>query len=449
MTDRISNALLAQFSEFVAAHLGLHFPPERRADLQRGIGAAAREFGYADEEACVRWLMSAPLTKLQIEVLAGNLTVGETYFFREKGAFEALEQHVLPELIRARRPGERRLRLWSTACCTGEEPYSLAILLRRLLPDLRDWNATILATDVNPRFLHKAALGVFGEWSFRDAPVWLKGDCFTPEGVKHYAILPEIRRMVTFAHLNLAQDIYPSLLNDTNAMDVILCRNVLMYFAPQQVQRVVSNLSHCLVEGGWLISSATESLSASATEFAAIYLDGTIFYRKKTRRPVPQAEWKAPPTDEPTLTSNLAEQPRCAPPPGSRSPIQLTRELANAGRLAEALTSVGQAIASEKLNPRAYYLRALILQEQGALPEAARELQRALYLDHGFILAHFALGNLARNTGRATEADKHFAHALRRLRERAPDEILPESDGLTAGRLAEIIAATMAEESAT
>ena len=128
----------------------------------------------------------------------------------------------------------------------------MAIAVRRGLRDLGDWNVTILATDINPKFLRKAAAGVFGEWSFRDAPAWLKDQYFQRLESNRYAILPEIRQMVQFEHLNLAEDTYPSLLTDTNAMDVIFCRNVLMYFVPAQAQRVLAQMSCCLVDGGWL-----------------------------------------------------------------------------------------------------------------------------------------------------------------------------------------------------
>jgi chemotaxis protein methyltransferase CheR len=437
----MTDGLLNEFSAFVAGHLGLHFPPERWPDLQRGIRAAAREFGYADEEACVRWLMSAPLTKLQIEVLAGNLTVGETYFFREPRTFAALEQQVLPELIRARRDGERRLRFWSAACCTGEEAYSLAILLRRLLPDWRDWNVTILATDVNPRFLHKAAQGVFGEWSFRDAPAWLRDGYFTKLEAKQYEILPELKRMVTFEHLNLALDVYPSLLNDTNAMDVIFCRNVLMYFASAQAQRVVAQLHQCLVDGGWLALSATETSVATSRQFTSVNCDGAILYRKCEQPPAPVMMPATPVVwDLPAVP--VVEQPRLAsPPPVAAAPemIRLARELANQGRLADALVWADKLVAAEKLNAVAHYLRAMIVLEQGASAEAAKALHRAVYLDHNFVIAHFALGNLARNAGRRKEAEKHFTNVLHLLDRYGQDDLLPESEGMTAGRLAEIV----------
>src|SRR3972149_8402451 len=103
MTTSVSDILLSQLSELVAAQMGLHFPPERWRDLERGIRSAARQFGFTDEEACIQWLLASPLTRSQVEVLASHLTVGETYFFREKRTFALLEEHVLPELIRSRR----------------------------------------------------------------------------------------------------------------------------------------------------------------------------------------------------------------------------------------------------------------------------------------------------------------------------------------------------------
>lgn len=171
MTQNLSDQLLAQLSEFVARHIGLHFPQERWRDLERGVQSAAHELRAPNMTACAQWLLSEPLTRKQIEILAGNLTVGETYFFREKRSFAILGDSILPELIGARQKTERRLRLWSAGCCTGEEPYSLAILLDRILPNLQRWRVTILGTDVNPHFLQKAAEGVFSEWAFRDAPL--------------------------------------------------------------------------------------------------------------------------------------------------------------------------------------------------------------------------------------------------------------------------------------
>ena len=159
----LPEALLTQAGEFISGCMGLYFPKARRKDLERGLRSVAPEFGFEDPEACIRWLISSTLSKSQIEVLAGHFTVGETYFFRDKRTFAFLEEKGLPELIELRRTTGKYLRIWSAGCCTGEEPYSLAILLHKILGDAKDWNITILATDINPVFLKKASAGIYGE----------------------------------------------------------------------------------------------------------------------------------------------------------------------------------------------------------------------------------------------------------------------------------------------
>ena len=144
---------MAELSDFVTAHIGLYFPQPAWRDLQRAAASAASELGLPDAEASIRWLLTPPVTPRHIQVLARHLTIGETYFFREKPALQVLEARILPELIQARRGTTRQIRIWSAACCTGEEPYTLAIILSRLLPDWREWDITILGTDINSRFL--------------------------------------------------------------------------------------------------------------------------------------------------------------------------------------------------------------------------------------------------------------------------------------------------------
>lgn len=496
MSHKLSETLLAEVSEFVGAQMGLCFPPERWRDLERGIAGAAREFGFEDTESCVRWLLASSLTRKQVEILASSLTVGETYFFREKHTFEVLETRILPELIRFRQGSDRRLRIWSAGCCTGEEPYSIAILLHKLIPDLKNWNITVLATDINPHFLQKSAEGVYGNWSFRDTPDWVRERYFEKTKEGRFRVIPPVKRLVQFSYLNLADDTYPSLCNNTNGMDVIFCRNVLMYFGPETAKRTIGNLYRSLVEEGWLIVSSTEASHVLFSGFLTVHSPGAILYRKGSRR--------EPNTDNCFL--RLQEGPTVWPPPspllvtgtrqeepgvfqndgllpavveetkdagggaGSYQNSQklyqqghyaeaeeeliaslaqnpenvgamelLVRVYANQGRLAEALEWSQRAISANKLNAGGYYLRSTILQEQGAVAEARISLQRTLYLEPKFVLAHFTLGSLALRQGKAKEAEKHFENALSLLGSYRPEELLPESEGVTAGRLTDII----------
>ena len=478
MANSISDTLLSQISNFVAAQIGLHFPMERWADLERGIRSAANELGFKKAESCVQWLVSSPVTKKQIEILANHLTIGETYFFRGKKNFEIFEKRIFPELIRSRRGNEQHLKIWSAGCSTGEEPYSIAILLSKIIPDLNDWNVTILGTDINHNFLQKASEGVYREWSFRDTPPGIKERYFKRTKDGQFEIIPHIKKMVKFSYLNLVEDTYPSLLSNTSTIDIIFCRNVLMYFAPEQAKKVIQYLYHSLVDGGWLIVSPGETSHVLYPQFIAVNFPGAIFYKKdsqksttvetfrpkksqsyalhkKTMAPFQPSEGKLVSSDfnrykrttagvtaKDKQTAEVAT-PKDLPPDDPKAIALLARTYANQGKLAEALEWCEKAIALDKLVPGLYYLRATILQEQGQLEEAVMSLKRALYLEQNFVLAHFALGNLTRQQGKFNESDKHFENALSILSVQQQEYVLPESEGMTVGRLMEIIRSTI------
>lgn len=463
MRRSLSPSLLSASSDFIAAHIGLHFPEERWADLERGVASAARELGHPDAETCARWLLSAPLTRTLIEVLASHLTIGETYFFRENQALSVFEQRIVPELLRSRQGGEQRLRIWSAGCCTGEEPYSIAMLLDGLIPTAGAWNVTILATDINPKFLRKAAEGVYGEWSLRATPSSIRERYFRERKDGRFELDPRIRSRVSFSYLNLASDVYPALLNNTNAMDAIFCRNVLLYFSAERTREVIQNFQRSLVEGGWLIVSATETSNTLFSQFSTVQLPGITLYRKSAMaEPKPGGiaravalhvepdDWaervpSAPPV--PVSAEPLPSAPESAAAPVAEEESALldhARRCANEGRLADAIEWCEKAIAADKMNPAHHYLLATIRQEQRESDAAAQSLMRALYLDPAFVLAHFGLANIELSRGRHGEARRHFANALATLQAHAREEILPESDGLTTGRLEEIITSVLA-----
>lgn len=469
----LPESLLSRLSEYISVKTALHFPREQWEDLERKAVSAAKEFDFSDPEAFVRWVLASPLTAGQLDMLTSHLTIHETYFWREPLVFEALCERILPELVRARAGGEKRLRLWSAGCATGEEPYSLAIALRRAIPDPENWHITILATDINPRVLRKAAAGVYGDWSFRNVPPWLKEKYFRNQEKGKYELIPEIRKMVSFAYLNLAEDIYPSPLNNTNAMDIIFCRNVTMYFNPERTTRVGRNFSRALVDGGWLMVGASELSQQVFNIFTPVSFHGAIVYRKEDReaRPFPvlpaeealSGTGSIPPLQEPAART---EQRIPQPPAGEREtkrpaevpaarPLERdaaedradmaleVRALANRGSLAEALALCEKALASDKMNPGLHFLRAIILQELDRIEEEAASLKRTLYLDPNFVPAYYSMGNLMLRQGDVPAAQKYFENALTLLNTFGYEDILPGAEGLTAGRLKEIIQATI------
>lgn len=498
MPHHIPHHLLARLSEFVSGQLGLHFPEKRWRDLEHRTIHAAREFGFLDAGKCIQWLLSSTVSRSDIEILASHLTIGETYFFRERGSFDALESSILPELINARRGKEQRLRIWSAGCSSGEEAYSIAILLKKMIPDPDEWNITILATDINPRALCKAAGGIYSSWSFRGVPEWMKSRYFNRCKDGRFEVPAAIRKMVTFANLNLVEDTFPSLVNNTNAMDIIFCRNVLMYFGEEQAGRVIGNFHRALLDGGWLLVSPCETSAAIFGRFDAIAFPGAVFYRKggngketaafscplspveplplraeqQSTAPLPVPGKPLPPENREEKACHAessayeeavalhrqgdylqAAEKLCgflseartagaSPPMSGKAAALLAQLFADMGNLTEALRWSEEAIAADKLNAELHYLRATIFQERGAMDDAVAALKRALYLDHSFVLSHFALGNLTLRQGKKTESDRHFDNALELLRSYCDDHPVPGSDGITAGRLARIIAAT-------
>ena len=504
MASSVSERNLSRLSAFVASKMGLWFPKERWRDLKRGLNSAARELDFEDSEACVEWLLSSPLKRSHIEVLASHLTVGETYFFRNKEIFQLLEEIVLPELIQVRRENGKHIRIWSAGCSTGEEPYSIAILLSRMIPDLGDWSISILATDINPRFLRTAAEGLYRHWSFRDVGPRIKEEFFNKKDDRHLEVLSRIRKMVTFSYLNLVEDTYPSLFNNTNAMDIIFCRNVLMYLVPERARKVVQDLHRCLLDGGCLIASPTELSPQLFPQFAPVSFPGAMIYRKESNSSQTAGLSPCMPQDEPIVpftpvaglvpglganeeaeagdiqsipheTRDLQPAPQNLPPripqpddlysealalyeagcyaralektesllslyPSDAGAMALVaRILANSGKLAKALQWCEKAIAADKLKAGSHYLIATILLELGQTEAAMLSLKRALYLDPNFILAYVALGNISRQCHRHRESVKYFENALALLTGQNPEDILPESEEISVGRLTEII----------
>jgi chemotaxis protein methyltransferase CheR len=278
---RLADEVYQQARALIARRLGLHFPEGCQTNLERGLLQACHAASVPRPETYLAWLTALPTTSREWRRLAGSLTVGETYFFRDRASLAVLEQHVLPSLIAAQRAiGILQLRMWSAGCATGEEPYSLAILLDRLLPDRSQWHVTILATDINLGALEAAQRGLYRAWSLRETPVWLRERYFCHRSAATFEVDPQIRQMVTFVPCNLADDDDLATVPNTSAVDVILCRHVLMYLTPEVQRAVVAQLQRALVPGGWLVVGAVEASVELLRPLVPVTFPGAILFRK-------------------------------------------------------------------------------------------------------------------------------------------------------------------------
>ena len=277
--ETISDDLVSRLSEFINLRMGLHFPREKWRDLKRNISAVSQELGFDRVDDCIQWLLAAQLTKEKRDVLVSHMTIGETFFFRDKFIFQALKERILPGLLKSRGGKKKEITFWSAACCTGEEPYSIAMLLDQM-PALLGWKIKIVATDINSRFLQKARKGVYTSWSFRNTPDEIQNRYFKKRGKERFEISSRIRNRVVYSRYNLVEDGFPPDLGEQGKVDVLFCRNVLMYLSPDMQAKAIRRMANYLDKDGWFIVSPSESSLVQAPGLNSVRFPGAILHRK-------------------------------------------------------------------------------------------------------------------------------------------------------------------------
>ncbi len=264
---------IERFRTLIGQRVGLRFEDGKAAFLSGVLSRRLKKRG-CDSTIYFRWLSDSSAGEEWGE-LARELTIGETYFFRNIEQFRALAEIVLPKRhqLRAGRP----LRILSVGCSTGEEAYSLAIVLRETLPET--WqNAEIYAADINPFALEKAGRAQYTTWALRETPADLKSRWFHIEGT-HVGLDPSISRAVRFETCNLASDASETL--QRGSYDVIFCRNALMYFDPAQMIAAVERIADALAPGGFLFLGHAETLRGVSERFQIWHTHNTFYYERK------------------------------------------------------------------------------------------------------------------------------------------------------------------------
>lgn len=291
MIDVLDEAAVGIIRDFILAHTGILFDDRHTHDLCRHITSACTDLKIPPE-TCVQQVNDSSFQVRFLEVLVKYITIGETYFFRDKNLFLYLRDSLLPDLIRSRRQEHKLyLRIWSAACSSGEEPYSLAILLRYLLVDVDDWDIYLLATDINQQMLNRAQEGIYSRWSFRDDPLIPVGSFFSPTPDNRMKIDDSVRTMVRFERMNLIHDTSFYHAVGPSSLDLILCRNVLMYFSAEQSGEVVGHLIRSLRTGGYLIVSPQE-IGLVQGQFIRMLHHGSVFLHEKVDQNIPGATEK-------------------------------------------------------------------------------------------------------------------------------------------------------------
>lgn len=452
---------LAEVSRLLAERVGFQAGERLAYRLEAAVAAACRELG-SDPAELARTLAGAGLDHPAWETVLGHVTVGETYFFRDHRQFEALTRVILPALLEARR-GDRRLNVWSAACASGEEAYSLAMVLRELVDPAEGWEISILASDVNPEALRRGREGLYRPWSFRRMPEELMRRHFVPEGGL-WRVRDELRGMVCFERHNLLDPPDRLLPRPDGGFDLVLCRNVLMYMPPPLRHRVAEGLAAALRPEGRLMVAAVELDRSLFPSLTQVREGGVAVYRwpqaggapPKRRPEAPPRRISRPsaPTRPAAARSSVARPGtgRRRPPrrlPERREPgpaletadalADRARRAADAGRASEAMEAAERAITLDPLCGRAYHVLGLLALERGDLAAATEALRRALYVDPSLVGAHVGLMTVAARRGRLDAAARHRELALAALAALPPDGPVPGEPGVTARELREAL----------
>lgn len=454
-----------RIKERIIDETGLAYYRDKDHDLAARLRRRLAALGMKTCSEYSNLLDSAERGAAEMDDLVSELTIGETHFFRHPPHFEALRRHVFPGWFAARSPCRPR-RVWCAGCATGAEVYSLAILLRREFPEAS--GVTLIGTDINHRFLARAVAGVYDDWSFRDCPDDIRESCFTREG-RLWRIKPEYRSGVSFIHHNLARHSLPSPAQQLDDCDLIVCRNVAIYFDRVRIVELMERLSLCLAPGGFLLTGFAEVDPSQCADLIPVSISDVLIFQKPPEggeSDTPARRQAALP-DAPAARSaggetivqwikqkaipiRIPEHHRMSPEqspavqdgaPGLDTDLARIRRLIDSGDIESAAALCQERIAREALSPVLHYYYALVLDQAGQPAAAAAFLGRALYLDRAFVPAHYLSGLLARRMGDRAVALRSFRNVLSLLDGLPADRVFTEIDDIRADELRELAAA--------
>ena|GEM_PF-552322 len=446
----ISDHQLTQAIKLIETRLGLSPTTLKRI----GLADLLEQISSGDTNNFLRLLGESDEHSPAWQRLVHALTIGETYFLRDKEHFRILRENILPRLILERRQAEDlRLNIWCMGCSTGEEAYSVATTLNETIPDLYKWRINLFATDINQRAISTAKLGIYRDWSFRHTPDSFKQRYFTKVD-EEWQISLQIRNMVSFMRMNALRGM------PAPRIDIIFARHILMYLSREQSIKVEENIHRALMNGGWLIMGQAEALRSSRENWMLHMFPGTPIYQKidpteTLPEPVSYPARKAieleadrlddsgdyekavnaihddhPDEAEQHLANLLGHHPN-----HPKGHILLASIFANRQLYPEALTHIGVALEKSGLYADAHYVKALIQLEQDEEDNAVQSLSAAIYCQRRHALAAMMLGNIYQSRGDILKAARNWRNALKAVKEKDDNDYISDVSDMTVARL--------------
>ncbi|MEM1331207.1 MAG: protein-glutamate O-methyltransferase CheR [Planctomycetota bacterium] len=281
MTSSSGNIVMSkpQFEklrDIIYERSGIHFPDNKQYVLESRLGRRLRELEIEDYDQYVAFLTMGPFQSDEFQEMFNRITINETSFFRNEPQLDVFERQILPMLLEAREK-TKRLRIWSAACSSGEEPFTLAIMLHRSLGTrLNDWQIEILGTDISEKCLKIAESGEYSNYAIRSTPDLVKRRYFREED-RNWIIDDEIRKMVSFEVHNLKDRLAAK---RHGTWDVIFCRNVMIYFDDEMKSRVVGMFADQLAPDGYLFIGHSESIRGDKAPVVPLPISQGFVYQK-------------------------------------------------------------------------------------------------------------------------------------------------------------------------
>src|SRR5215210_695745 len=383
--------------DYLASGAGLVFDDSRRAGLAAVVLERMHVTSTVSVDAYLR-LVGGSKGKEERQRLLDAVTVQETFFFRNTPQMEALRRRVLPELLRRAAGRDRPLTIWSAGCSTGEEPYTLAMLLLELSPMLGFRSETrIVGTDVSAQALDSARRGVYTGRAVETTPSMLRDRWFEPTAGGALAVKDEVRRLVDLRLHNLVTEPPPF---GPGEVDLIICRNVTIYFARDTTRNLVGGFHNVLAEGGYLLLGHSETLWQVSDAFTLVPVGEAFVYRRShdalvamgptapALRPVPLRRSKPRPMPLPRLLPAPKASAKPAP-----TGLDAVRAALAAGQYAEAVAAAEAVVAADPLSAEGYVVLGNALSTMGRDGDALAPLRKAIYLDPDAGHAHFMLAS--------------------------------------------------------
>lgn len=454
------------FRDFIHASGGISLDDYKIDSLRIALLARTTLYKFKNYKQYYYFLKFHPAGAEEFKELLTYLTIGETCFFRNPAHFKVLRNHLLPALIKHKRAhNQKYLNIWSAGCSTGDEPYSLAILLTRALPDYQDWEIDILGTDVSKNALEAAAKGRYKKRSLRLLERSFYQNYFTGDG-EEYTLTNEIRKMVKFRYFNLVKEPYP-LAQRLRKWDIIFCCNVMIYFRLETVQQVVRNIHDSLDEGGYFFTGYAESLQIIPQPFQVERDEETFYYRKISQPEAAKTEAQTFLVDIDENRSPLflqSDKKKVLGRSGTdlynealelyikeeyqpalekikeylnvhagdcRALLLLSRIYLEKEMLTEALAACQDLAGVDPLAAKVFYLLGFIYRQRKDVNNAVENFKKAIYLDRNFGLAHYHLAFIYKDAGENEKALREFTNALHIFEKYSSGEALEFGGGFT------------------